>query len=168
MSVERLTPRTLSFVSALFPRLNKAPASLACSARVRLCISLMVELIFFLTCFSGMCGTSWPLTFSYTEPGRKSDNRCLWGNCTFSADPLSRRKNWIEAGLEVIFFSFILFFEGGGGGGRETILFCFFLWGERNTDASMPNLRLVSPPLFATLETRRRLEPKYILQLFLG
>ena len=77
----------------------------------------MVELSFFLTCFSGMSGTSWPLTFSYTEPGRKSDNRCLWGNCTFSADPLSRRKNWIAAGLEVIFFSFILFFEGGGGGG---------------------------------------------------
>ena len=70
------------------------------------------------------------------------------------------------------------FFEGGGeGGGRgrnidtstpnHFVLF-FFLWGERNTDASMPNLRLVSPPLFATLETRRRLEPKYILQLFLG
>ena len=88
----------------------------------------MVELIFFLTCFSGMCGTSWPLTFSYTEPGRKSDNRCLWGNCTFSADPLSRRKNWIAAGLEVIFFSFILFFEGGGGGGRG-----------RNIDTSTPN-----------------------------
>ena len=73
-------------------------------------------------------------------------------------------------------FSFILFFlKGGGGGGeggeggtliplRQTIL--FFLWGERNTDASMPNLRLISPPLFATLETRRRLEPKYVLQLF--
>ena len=139
MSVERLTPRTLSFVSALFPRLNKAPASLACSARVRLCISLMVELIFFLTCFSGMCGTSWPLTFSYTEPGRKSDNRCLWGNCTFSADPLSRRKNWIAAGLEVIFFPFILFLNGGVGGEggtltplRQTILFFFFYW-ERGT-----------------------------------
>ena len=112
---------------------------------MRLCISLMVELIFFLTCFSGMCGTFWPLTFFYTEPGRKSDNRCLRGNCIFSADPLSRRKNWIAAGLEVIFFSFILFFEGGGGEGgeggtliplRKTVLFVF-LWGEKNTDASM-------------------------------
>ena len=66
------------------------------------------------------------------------------------------------------------FFEGGGGGEggtliplRQTILF-FFLLGERNTDASMPNLRLISPPLFPTLEKRRRLEPKYVLQLLLG
>ena len=69
-------------------------------------------------------------------------------------------------------FSFILFFlKGGGGRGRNIDTSTpnhsvFFLWGERNTDASMPNLRLISPPLFATLETRRRLEPKYVLQLF--
>ena len=119
MSVERLTPLTLSFTGALFPWPDQAPAVLACLARVRLCVSLMVARIFFLTCFSGMCGTSWPLTFSYTEPRRESDNRCLWRNCTFSADPLSRRKNWIAAGLEVIFFSFFFFFEGEGRAGGE-------------------------------------------------
>ena len=119
MSVERLTPLTLSFTGALFPWSDQTPAVLACLARVRLCVSLMVARIFFLTCFSGMCGTSWPLTFSYTEPRRESDNRCLWRNCTFSADPLSRRKNWIAAGLEVIFFSFFFFFEGEGGRGER-------------------------------------------------
>jgi len=62
------------------------------------------------------------------------------------------------------FFSFLFSFSFFTSTPNHSV----FPWGGRNIDATTPNLILILPPLFATLETRGGLEPKYVLGSFLG